>query len=111
MTEWEIIKESKQAWELLNDLFENSQIASDNDKSNMRRCMNSLSNVYGIAWEMMSENTKDCELLKTDGFVRCPRCNNKLYISDLIGYAYLCPNCDENMYYTECEIEKVWWNE
>ena len=111
MTEWEIIKECKQAWELLNDLFKNSQIASDNDRSNMRRCMNSLSNVYGITWEMMSENTKDCELLKTDGFVRCPRCNDKLYISDLIGYAYLCPKCDENMYYTECEVEKVWWNE
>ena len=109
MTEWEIIKESKQAWELLNDLFENSQIASDNDKSNMRRCMNSLSNVYGIAWEMMSENTKDYELLKTN--VKCPRCNKELYVSDLIGYAYLCPNCDENMYYTECETERFWWNE
>ena len=111
MTEWEIIKECKQAYELLLDLKENSQIASDNDRMNMERCINSLSNVYGITWEMMSENTKDCELLKTDGFVRCPRCNNKLYISDLIGYAYLCPNCDENMYYTECEVEKVWWNE
>lgn len=109
MTEWEIIKESKQAWELLNDLFENSQIASDNDKSNMRRCMNSLSNVYGNAWKLMSENTKDYELLKTN--IKCPRCNKELYVSDLIGYAYLCPSCDENMYYTECEVEKVWWSE
>ena len=111
MTEYEIIKECKQAYELLLDLKENSQIASDNDLLNMKRCMNSLENVYTNTWEMMSENTKDCEWLKTDGFVRCPRCNSKLYISDLIGYAYLCPKCDENMYYTECEIEKVWWNE
>lgn len=109
MTEWEIIKESKQAWELLNDLFENSQIASDNDRMNMEKCMNSLSNVYGITWEMMSENTKDYESLKTN--IKCPRCGGELYISDLIGYAYLCPKCDENMYYTECEVEKVWWNE
>ena len=111
MTEWEIIKESKQAWELLNDLHDNSQIATDGQRLNIRLCMNDLALIYANAWQMMSENTKDCELLKTDGFVRCPRCNNKLYISDLIGYAYLCPNCDENMYYTECEVEKVWWNE
>lgn len=109
MTEWEILKESKQAYELLNDLFENGQIASDNDSLNMDRCMNSLANVYGNAWEMMSENTKECELLKTN--VKCPHCNKELYVSDLIGYAYLCPSCDENMYYTECEAEKVWWNE
>lgn len=109
MNEFEIIKECKQAYELLLDLKENSQIASDNDRENMNRCMNSLANVYGNAWEMMSENTKDYELLKTN--VKCPRCNKELYLSDLIDYAYLCPSCDENMYYSECETEKVWWNE
>lgn len=108
MTEYEIIKESKQAWELLNDLHDNSQIASDNDMNNMIRCMNSLENVYGVAYQTMLENKKDFELLKTD--VKCPRCNNTMYISDLIGYAYLCNDCDENMYLTECEVEKVWWN-
>lgn len=109
MTEWEIIKECKQAWELLNDLHDNCQVASDNDLLNMKKCQNSLENVYTNTWEMMSENTKDCELLKTN--VKCPRCNKELYVSDLIGYAYLCPSCDENMYYTECECEKEWWNE
>lgn len=108
MTEWEIIKECKQAYELLNDLHDNIQIASDNDLLNINRCMNSLYNVYTNAWEMMSENTKECELLKTN--VKCPRCNKELYISDVIGYAYLCPSCDENMYYTECECGKSWWN-
>ena len=108
MTEWEIIKECKQAYELLNDLHDNNQIASDNDSLNINRCMNSLYNIYTNAWEMMSENTKDCESLKTN--VKCPRCGGELYISDLIGYAYLCPKCDENMYYTECECEKEWWN-
>ena len=111
MTEWEILKECKQAYELLLDLKENSQVASDNDRMNMEKCMNSLDNVYGFTWGMMSENIKESKLLMTDGFVRCPHCNSKLLISDLIGYAYLCPNCDENMYYTECEVEKVWWNE
>lgn len=109
MTEWEILKECKQAYELLYDLHDNSQIASNNDRENMDRCMNSLANVYGNAWQMMSENTKECELLKTN--VKCRHCNSDLYLSDIISYAYLCPKCDENMYYTECEVEKVWWNE
>lgn len=109
MTEWEIIKECKQAYELLNDLHDNSQIATDGQRLNICLCMNDLSLTYANAWEMMSENTKDCESLKTD--IKCPRCGGELYISDLIGYSYLCPKCDENMYLTECEVEKVWWNE
>lgn len=108
MTEWEIIKESKQAWELLNDLHDNSQLATDGQRLNIRLCMNDLALMYANAWEMMSENTKDYELLKTN--IKCSRCGGELYISDLIGYAYLCPKCDENMYYTECECGKSWWN-
>ena len=102
-------KECKQVYELLDDLHDNCGIASDNDRSNMRRCMNSLSNVYGITWQTMSENTKDCELLKTN--IKCPHCNGDLYISDILRYGYLCNNCDENMFSTECEIKKAWWNE
>ena len=109
MTEWEIIKECKQAYELLNDLHDNSQIAREIDLKIMRQCMYRLCDIYDNTWKMMSENTKDCELLKTN--IKCPRCGGELYISDLIGYAYLCPKCDENMYLTECEVEKVWWNE
>lgn len=111
MTEYEIIKECKQAWELLNDLHDNSQIATDGQRLNIRLCMNDLALMYANAWCMMSENNEGWEQLQTDGFVRCPRCNNKLVISDVICYAYLCEECDENMYYTECEVEKVWWNE
>ena len=108
MTEWEIIKECKQAWELLNDLHDNSQIASDNDLKIMRQCMYRLCDMYDNAYGMMLENKKDFELLKTN--IKCPRCNGEMYISDLIDYAYLCNNCDENMYLTECECGKSWWN-
>lgn len=34
--------------------------------------------------------------------VRCPKCSELLYISDVVGYPYVCLNCDENFY--ECEI-------
>lgn len=108
MNEFEILKECKQAYELLNDLHDNSQIATDTHRYNMRRCMYGLSDIYTNAWEMMSENTKDYELLKAN--INCPHCDKELYLSDIIDYAYLCPDCDENMYYTECEVEKVWWN-
>ena len=53
MTEWEIIKECKQAWELLNDLHDNSQIASDNDLKIMRQCMYRLCDMYDHAYGMM----------------------------------------------------------
>lgn len=109
MTEWEIIKECKQAYELLNDLCDNAQIIPSPYINNIEKCMCVLEDTYTNAWEMMSENTKDCELLKTN--VKCPHCDKDLYISDLVGYAYICPECDENMYYTECECEKEWWNE
>ena len=34
--------------------------------------------------------------------VRCPKCSELLYVSDVVGYPYVCLNCDENFY--ECEI-------
>lgn len=34
------------------------------------------------------------EKCKTD--VCCPKCDKKLYLSDLPQYDYVCPNCDEN---------------
>jgi len=109
MTEWEIIKECKQAWELLNDLHDNSQITTDGQRLNIRLCMNDLALIYANAWGMMSENNDGWEQLQTN--IKCPHCDNKLVISDVISYAYVCEECDENMYYTECEVEKVWWNE
>ena len=28
----------------------------------------------------------------------CPRCGGSLYLSDLEGYEYVCPSCDENFF-------------
>ena len=108
MTNWEIIKECKQSYELLNDLCDNSQIATSIDRNNIERCMGVLENMYTRAWDMLSEDKDNYKLLITN--IKCPRCGEQLCISDLIGYAYLCENCDENMYLSECEVENVWWN-
>lgn len=33
---------------------------------------------------------------------KCPRCGNLLHPSDVVGYEYVCYQCDENFY--ECEV-------
>lgn len=32
----------------------------------------------------------------------CPKCSGQLYLTDVEGYDYICPDCDENFY--DCEI-------
>src|SRR5574344_1322380 len=114
MSDYEILKESKQAYEILNDLVENCPLLEDIEDTkslemirkinNIKGTMETLTDFYNKAWENLSINGKELETQ-----VKCPRCNRNLVISDLIGYAYLCKNCDENYYYTECEVEESWW--
>ena len=33
---------------------------------------------------------------------KCPRCGNLLHPSDVVGYEYVCYQCDENFY--DCEL-------
>lgn len=33
---------------------------------------------------------------------KCPKCGNLLHPSDVVGYEYVCYQCDENFY--ECEV-------
>ena len=35
----------------------------------------------------------------------CPRCGEKLWLSDLPEYDYVCSYCSENFY--ECEVQKA----
>ena len=45
------------------------------------------------------------EQLKLDGLLAslrtaytCPHCGKRLYLSDISGYDFVCPECDENFY-------------
>lgn len=38
--------------------------------------------------------------LRTDR--KCPKCGHHLFLSDVPGYEYVCPDCDENFF--ECEV-------
>lgn len=31
----------------------------------------------------------------------CPKCKKPLYLSDVVGYSFVCKNCDENFYSLE----------
>lgn len=33
---------------------------------------------------------------------KCPKCGGNLYPSDVVGYEYVCYECDENFY--QCEV-------
>ena len=38
--------------------------------------------------------------------VWCPRCKTELFTSDIEGYAFVCPKCDENFYTIETGISE-----
>lgn len=99
MTSEEILKECKTAYEILYDLLENA--SDDFDDEIFKATMEELGTIYSENWH---DNLPPKEL-------HCFRCGSKLKISDLIDYAYLCEDCDENMYLSECEGGYAWWLE
>ena len=108
MNNREILKECKIAYEIIFDLIDNSELLNRDDIEYMYRCANVLDKIYSKAYENGEENgeTFDCDI-KT----KCVRCNGELVISDLIGYAYTCKNCDENLYVCEGDTGYAWWEE
>ena len=110
MNDFEIIKECKVAYELLNDLKDNCELLSDEDTENrikINKMMELLSDLYANAWEILASNNDTYKQLQTN----CKdRFGHDVIISDLIDYAYLCEKCNENEYTTECETDGVaWW--
>jgi hypothetical protein len=103
MSDYEVLKECKQAYEILNDLKDNCEYTFLGIDENM----SGLENVYNNAYELITSNKDTYNQITTN--VKCPHCNKELLISDLINYAYVCESCDENFYYTECELEHTWW--
>ena len=82
---FEIIKETKILYEYINDILENAELDISKEE------LNDLLNVSNTLEKIYSDNYKkveDKENLKTN--CDCPKCQNKLIISDLINYNYLC---------------------
>ncbi len=45
-------------------------------------------------------------LMKLRSGAKCPHCGGSLYFSDLEGYDYVCPRCDENFFGFEVEVSE-----
>lgn len=112
MSDYETLKECKTAWEILNDIKDNCELLDDEDttskeqlcnRAKINETMDLLSDLYTNAWELIASREDTHKQLETNVV---DRFGHKLIISDLIGYAYLCEECDENNYACECEVDK-----
>ena len=88
----ESLKECKETY----DKMEHLSNLLDYDLGNeFELAMQRLNDIYQKIYETIDE--KD---LKTN--LKCCKCNReKVYISDLIDYNYVCKECDENLYSIE----------
>ena len=99
MNNFEVMKECKIAYEILNDLLDNC--VEDFDRDILEDAISELENIYSDAFVEVEPKQE----------VRCGKCGQPMIISDLIGYAYLCKECDENMYLCEGDVDYAWWLE
>lgn len=107
ISDYEVLKETKIAYEYINDILKNSEIIMDNEViEELESTMNTLSIVYNSAHNNLEHPDKEEQLL-TDAC--CKNCNNKLFISENIDYSYQCLECDENFYDFEVNSNNVWY--
>lgn len=103
---YEVLKESKIIYENLVDILDNADIQILNgNQSKIKEFMTVLADIYDNAYKQAKEYMKN----ELETICNCPKCQNKLLISDLIDYSYLCDECDENYYYIEIENHNKWY--
>jgi len=108
MDNFEILKETKICYEYINDILQNSDV-SDKNIQTLSKTLDSLSDIYSTTYNEMLKTKKERSQLETN--LDCPHCSNKVVISDLIDYAYLCKDCDENMYLGEGDLNSEWYHD
>lgn len=126
MTNNEVLKECKAVYEYLQDLLDNCEYIGDEDTQSITKLeeRNTIINAIDLMGDLYNKAYKDeenkeeigeevvyNETLKPKSAVNCPHCGKEMYISDIIDYAYVCLNCDENFYSMECDNGYAWWNE
>ena len=126
MNNYEVLKECKIVYEYLQDLLDNCEYIDNEDtqstyklrdRNTIIKTIDLMERLYSKAYEneenkeQLGEEIVYNETLKPKSTVNCPHCDKEMYISDIIDYAYVCPNCDENFYSMECDSGYIWWNE
>lgn len=106
MSDFEVLKECKVAYDILEDLRDNCTLINDEDDDtydSIENTMEILSDLYSNAWELIASNKDTYKQLETN---LVDRFGHSVVISDLIDYAYLCKECDENQYSIECDLKQ-----
>lgn len=107
MSDYEILRKTKIAYEYINNILNNSNIKiDDNIVKDLENTMKNLSIIYSNAHSNLEHPDKEEQLL-TDAC--CKNCSNKLYISENIDHSYQCLECDENFYDFETDVYDVWY--
>lgn len=110
MTKYEILKRTKIIYEYLNDLLNNGDFEINNEyMSYVNKTMDVIKDMYENTYHLMYVNKEEHNFLNTD--LQCPCCEEKVLISDLINYAYVCDRCDENYYLCEGNLNHEWYFE
>lgn len=107
MQDYEVLKETKVIYEYINDLLSNCDYVNSNKEfcKILNQNLEVLGKIYSNCYQIMLENNDEDIKVGLD----CPHCNQDVVISDLIDYAYLCENCDENMYLGEGDLNNEWY--
>ena len=103
MSNYEILKNTKNSYESILELLQNTDVSFEDNKI-LKKSLDNLEKLYNFAYSNM---LKEKENLKTDAC--CKKCQNDLLISDNINYSYQCTECDENYYNFEVDTNKVWY--
>lgn len=109
MSDFETMRESKVAYDYINDILENSEVRMDSVTSKeLENSLEILENIYSVAYSCLESSDRKHQLL-TDAC--CKNCNNNLLISENIKYSYQCLDCDENFYDFEVLGDNVWYKD
>ncbi len=106
MNNYDLLKKIKLVYENIVDLMNSENLELNyNLGSSLDNAKSALSKLYDKLYKTIKNNNK--KFLETD--CTCLFCRNKLKVSDLIDYEYVCENCDENFYHYEVTDENAWY--
>lgn len=109
MSNYETLRESKVAYNYIDDILQNSEIRMDtNTVEELKNAMDILDDLYSAAYSNLSDPNRKKQLI-TDAC--CKNCDTSLLISDNINYSYQCEKCDENFYDFEAITDNVWYRD
>lgn len=102
MNNYDLLKKIKLVYENIDDLMNSENLELNyNLGSSLDNAKSALSKLYDKVYKTIRNNNK--KFLEAD--CTCLFCRNKLKVSDLINYEYVC----ENFYHYEVIDENVWY--